>query len=366
MYEANTLRKEAASEIFRTYGNNYTTVWNLEFKCHCVYSLKAQISAGILTESGALGAATQAEVQQQFTICLSVIAAKGETAPEKYLSNTLRNQVYYWEIEVESPDSGVIVHVCSNDARSYGDTMQAADVPGQEYVLLLSTDQRSLPMKTSFRANLRIMPSNHANLSMSNESGVDFSQLPLPYTGLVRENCENLEAWGAVADKNKAYCETPGLKSGATGAPCFGYYGIIKRTNLNSDVNNNNAAFALNLPSTAWLGYSYNIFYAQTTRCTINGSVGGTQDYHCAQCQADKSQNSGTPVFLDGLLTTRRRLAAKGQDAQGGNKMQVALHMVTPKYVLDTSDTPFAQGARIESFDSAAVLALAGLAAMLF
>merc|ERR1712225_218851 len=103
-----------------------------------------------------------------------------------------------------------------------------------------------------------MMPSNHANMSMNADSGWDFTKRPHNATSLVRENCTGAEAWGPASDED--FCAAYGDKS-----PCqLNGNGVIMNRNwLMSEINNSSAAFAITMPSTAWLGYSHNLYYAQ-------------------------------------------------------------------------------------------------------
>jgi len=353
LYMANTLRHEDTSHLFETGGNENMKVEMLEFKCACVYDVKQQVSAGILTASGSLGSSTQNEVSQNFDVCIVVLQKADRDAKDTLIEVVRPNFNYYRELdhgylagagssEAESVAKALVLRTCAEDPKSYGNDLPTAmSIAGKDYVLAVIQDERSMPPNTSFLTSSRIYPSNHANTG--DNAGIQWDVVA-PNTGLSEENCTHRAAWPNAGDK----------KSITDGVEITNNQPEIPRSMLTGDKavqNKSMAIFAFELPSTAWLGYSFNLYYVKTKRCsTINHK-------NCRTC--------GVPA-----ANATRRLESRSLQAGGGSRqLEVFLKMDNPKYILNPAGTMFDGGSRAADnylYDSAAVVALMGMIATLF
>jgi len=349
LYMANTLRTADASHLFETGGNEAMKVEMLEFKCACVYDVSQQVTAGILTASGSLGSSTQNEVSQNFDVCIVVLQKADRDAKDTLIEVVRPNFNYYRELEhgylasagtseAESVANALVLRTCAEDPQSYGNDLPTAmSIAGKDYVLAVIQDERSMPPNTSFLTSSRIYPSNHANTG--DNAGINWTTIA-PNTGLSENNCSH-RAGFAVGE------------SITDGVPISDNQPEIPRSMLTGDKavqNKSMAIFAFELPSTAWLGYSFNLYYVKTKRCsTINHQ-------NCRKC--------GEPA-----ADSRRRLEGRQLQGGGSRQLEVFLKMDNPKYILNPAGTMFDGGSRAADnylYDSAAVVALMGMIATLF
>jgi len=214
-------------------------------------------------------------------------------------------------------------------------------IAGKDYVLAVIQDERSMPPNTSFLTSSRIYPSNHANTG--DNAGINWAVAnTAPNTGLSENNCTH---------RGGGYFAVG--KSITDGVEISDNQPEIPRSMLTGDKavqNKSMAIFAFELPSTAWLGYSFNLYYVKTRRCsTINHK-------DCRTC--------GVPA------ADSRRLESRNLQAGGGSRqLEVFLKMDNPKYILNPAGTMFDGGSRAADnylYDSAAVVALMGMIATLF
>lgn len=350
LYMANTLRTADASHIFETGGNENMKVEMLEFKCACVYDVSQQVSAGILTASGSLGSSTQNEVSQNFDVCIVVLQKADRDAKDTLVEVVRPNFNYYRELEAgylassgsseaESVGKALVLRTCAEDPKNYGNSLPTAmSIAGNDYVLAVIQDERSMPPNTSFKTSSRIYPSNHAN--SGDNAGISWTGTVAPNTGLSKDNCTHRAGFANVGE------------SITDGVPISDNQPEIPRSMLTGDKsvqNKSMAIFAFELPSTAWLGYSFNLYYVSTTRCsTINHK-------DCRKC--------GEPA------ANSRRLEGRNLQSGGSRQLEVFLKMDNPKYILNPAGTMFNGGSRAADnylYDSAAVVALMGMIATLF
>jgi len=193
-----------------------------------------------------------------------------------------------------------------------------------------------------------IFPSNHANAEITthvdgtkDQDLIDFDNASLPAgTGLSKGNCGHENAWGSASD-------TSIIKAlGAAATELTKGTVVVERTMFKQGTGNKEeGAFGIHLNTTAWLGYSYNLFYVRTTRCQIG-------DTSCKVCGS----------------TGRRLLEANTPQSRAGEPTKLTLQMTNPKYIMDpaaiTGD--FSQRAEYDPFSSAVAVALFGLVSMLF
>jgi len=339
LYMANTMRTDAASHLFETGGLDDMLVEQLEFKCACEYDLTQQVSAGILTASGSLGSSTQNEVTQNFDVCIVVLQKAANDAKDTLLKTIRPNFNYYREVEAgylnsvkdNNPEAqevldSLALRTCAEDPNTYGNELpNVKNIAGKDYVLAVIQDERSLPPNTSFFTDARIMPSNHSN--SGDNAGINWAAAPAPGTGLSNGNCTHDAGFAA----GESFTHAVSVKNNSP---------AISRAQTTGDKEVQNkmlAIFAFELPATAWLGYSFNLYYVRTRRCSVS-----TAD--CRRC---------------GSTNRARRLAA--DDKAGAQQPRtIALNFADPQQII--ASDPLAQGTRMQNshylYDSAAAMAL--------
>lgn len=338
------MRTHDDSHMFETGGNENMTVEQLEFKCGCLYDVEQQISAGILTASGSLGASTQNEVSQGFDVCIVVLQKSTRDAADMLIEVVRPNFNYYRELqhnylaasgtsEAQAVSESLVLRTCAEDPAQYGNGLPSAlNIAGDEYVLAVIQDERSMPPNTSFLTDARIYPSNHRN--SGDNAGIDFAIANVsPNTGLMQGNCAHRAGFPTVGT------------SFTDGVPVSDNEPDIPRSMLTADKSVQNKSFAImafELPSSAWLGYSFNLYYVRTTRCsTIN-------DSNCRTC--------GVPA--------RRRLQEAAGASSSGNVTTVALSFSQPKHVLSEAGVTTRDQA-VHNFMYDSTCGLAALLAMI-
>jgi len=346
LYMANTMRSAATSHVFETGGLDKMAVEQLEFKCGCIYGLSQQVSAGILTASGSLGSSTKNEVSQNFDVCIIVLQKAARDAKDT-LTEVIRPKFnYYREVTTDYLNSvsagnkdaedvldALALRSCAEDPNSYGNELpNVKNIAGKDYVLAIVQDERSMPPNTSFYTNARIMPSNHANngdnagISFASPGGIGDTTVA-PGTGLSWNNCTHRAAF----DAGKSFTDVVDVKDNEPEIP-------RAMTAGNKAVQNKTTAiFAFELPATAWLGYSFNLYYVQTTRCN-------TATLNCRSC---------------GVGARARRMLAT-DDKAPMQPRTIALNFADPKQII--ASDPYAQDTNRQYdnylYDSAAAFAL--------
>jgi len=229
------------------------------------------------------------------------------------------------------------------------------EVKGTSYTILISQDLRSLPGGVSFLTDAYIFPSNHANDQRSNHVAgtsdspdlIDWDDAP-DGTGLAKQNCgaPGHGVWNgndtsllSLLDAGQA---TENMDTDDNKNP------VMARSQFNTGDGSGNSKmsiFGLNLNTTAWLGYSYNLFYVRTTRCSV-------PTLHCVTCD----------------IARRRLLEDKNSTRAGAEPTNFHLMMTNPKYIMDPSHVTgdFSERAEYDPFSSAVAVALFGLVSMLF
>jgi len=351
MYMADTLRNQDNSHLFQSDRLDSMTALNIEMRCSCIYDIEQQVNAGILAASGSLGSATQNEVTTQFDLCIAIAEAKNSTQLQ-----TLVQGKSIYQMSKEG-DSDFVFTKCSQDPKKYGEGLNAGEVTGTAYQIFITQDTRSLPKDMSFLTDAYMYPSNHANEKRANHVAgtsdspdlVNWDPATAPEgTGLVYHNCggKGHANWGGKQTSILNLLENATSNFNYEGSAAFKDPAMDRAVFDGVDSGNTmEGTFGIAMNTTAWMGYSYNLFYVRTTRCK-NGTD------HCLKCS----------------VTRRRMLEASANKSGGNDNTNFTLKMKNPKYILDPSSIvgDFSERAEYDPFNSAVAVALFGLVSMLF
>lgn len=261
---------------------------------------------------------------------------------------------------------------CTQQTQTYGDSIDVADIPDDEYILVVSADPKALASGMSFRTSIVIFPSNHTNQCHgrfggggADGCGWDFENAPMESTGVVNNNCCTIDGFQAGYEYfSSAYLGT-----------------CLERATLGTSLNQESSMFAVRFKAAAWHGYNAMVLNVQAQFCYTGTDNGSGLAVPCLQCSSVASLNLDIPYFCnqtgpdtgapdadnytgcdDALDWGARRRLEESLPAQD---IQVSLKMLNPKYIIDTENTPFEDG--MAAFDSAAAFAvILGFLSLLF